>query len=69
MSISIATGGMFQGCCVSRVGGGGGAPPYRQNEEQTSVPYVLVKSVDLKSKKILESIQVKLLVDGGNEQC
>jgi len=68
MSIGIATMGMFRDCCGGgTLTGGGGAPPYRQNEEQEIIPSVLVKSVEHKSKKIFDSIQVKLIDGGGHK--
>ncbi len=67
MSIGIATMGMFRDCCGGAVvSGGGGAPPYRQNEDQEAIPSVLVTSVEHKSKKIFDSIKVKLIDGGGN---
>lgn len=64
MSVSIATMGMFNQCCGSRVGGGG-APPYRQNDDERVKPYVRVTDVEVKSIKISEqmfkNMTIKLL--------
>lgn len=64
MSVSIATGGLFNQCCGGR-GGGGGAPPYRQNEEEAIRPFILVKKVDSKVldtlDEMINKIQVKLV--------
>lgn len=67
MSIGIATGGMFNSCCGTRVVGGG-APPYRREDEHVT-PFVLVKNVEIKTIKfdIYENIKVRLLNNGGNE--
>ena len=63
MSVSIATMGMFNQCCGSRVGGGG-APPYRRDEEKIT-PYVRVTDVEVKAIKVSEQmfkdIRIKLL--------
>ena len=63
MSVSIATMGMFNQCCGSRVGGGG-APPYRRDEEKI-MPYVRVTDVEVKAIKVSEQmfkdIRIKLL--------
>ena len=45
MSVSIATMGMFNTCCGSRIGGGG-APPYRQDDERIK-PRVLVTKLEV----------------------
>jgi hypothetical protein len=66
MSVGIATMGMFNPCCGTSTGGGG-APPYKQNEEEIVFPSVLVTSVEHKSKKMFDSIRVKLIDDGGYE--
>lgn len=63
MSVSIATMGMFNQCCGSRVGGGG-APPYRRDEEKI-MPYVRVTDVEITSINVTEQmfkdIRIKLL--------
>ncbi len=43
MSISIATLGLFNPPGV----GGGGAPPYRQNEDESISPTIIVRSVEM----------------------
>lgn len=63
MSISIATMGMFNGCCGTA--GGGGAPPYRRDAEEVVKPRVLVQNIEIKTKNSLEDyldkIKVKLI--------
>ena len=63
MSIAIATMGMYRQCCGTI--GGGGAPPYRQNDEETVKPRILVKRIDMKTKNsmkdYLSKIKVKLI--------
>jgi len=64
MSISIATGGLFNPCCGSRIAGGGGAPPYRQNYDDRVRPTILIRNVEMKTKNsinYLEQIKVKLV--------
>lgn len=68
MSISIATGGMFNNCCGSGVvAGGGGAPPYRLDDQKV-IPTILIKNVQMINKTndiSLENIKVTL-VGGGD---
>jgi cell division GTPase FtsZ len=64
MSVSIATGGMFNNCCGGGPGvGGGGAPPVHQYAEQYdsfNVKVVKVYFDDLDGKKSeLPEVRVK----------
>ena len=63
MSVSIATMGMFNTCCGSRIGGGG-APPYRQDDERIK-PRVLVTKLEVEDINILDrmiqNIDVKFI--------
>jgi len=64
MSVSIATGGLFQDCC-GRAVGGGGAPPYRLDETKVK-PLILVKRVEIKdiiADSLLDKINVTLVDD------
>lgn len=68
MSIGIATMGMFNGCCGTRIVSGGGAPPYRREEEKPK-PFVLVKSVEVKdlveTKDLIKNIKITFIDDDG----
>jgi len=67
MSIGIATLGMFNGCCGTKVVGGGGAPPYRQSYEERVIPTVLVKKFKIKTinknDELYKKITARLLGD------
>jgi hypothetical protein len=63
MTVAIATMGLYGNCrSVS------GAPPYRQEEQEHVIPFVLVKNVEIKTIKLNEyvNIKVRFLDDGGN---
>lgn len=66
MSVSIATGGMFNQCCGGSPGAGsGGVPPSYAQNSQVGKPTVLIKNVELSSKSSLgeqlDKIKVKLI--------
>lgn len=59
--VNIATMGMFNSCCGSRVGGGG-APPYRPYNDEAPKPLVLVKSVEVKTLNISDTMIKRITV-------
>lgn len=66
MSIGIATMGMFNSCCGSRVGGGG-APPYRREDERI-IPLVRVTKFEIKTINVTEQMFKNISVTLVNEQ-
>lgn len=65
MSVTMATMGMFDSCCVRAAG----APPYRPEAQEHVTPFVLVKKVEIKTIHLneYENIKVSLLNNGGNK--
>jgi hypothetical protein len=63
MSVSIATGGMFNPCCGGR-GGGGGAPPVHMYEERGREPDIHIDVIKVRSKKTKKDPEI--IINVGN---